>query len=276
MNYALQQATYIRTPNITYEPYHSHLSTGGPPASFNICGSTSANRKVITTVAAETAADIAIAAKAARKPYQERWGLKVLGEMLSKLADLLEANADEFSALEVLDVGKAFTMTGVADLPGSIVVLRYYAGWADKVQGKPIELGPALTAGNILVLKTSELTPLSTFRLCPLLVEAPGFPDGVVNIVDGYGTTAGQTISESMIIDQVAFTGSSPIGHRIMEAAAKFNLKKISLELGGKNLSIIFDDVDLEQIVKWTSGSRIFVHAGIYDKFLKKFTAHVS
>jgi aldehyde dehydrogenase (NAD+) len=166
------------------------------------------------------------------------------------------------------------------------------------------KLGPALAAGNIVVLKTSELTPLSTFRLSPLPVEAPGFPDGVVNIVDGYGTTAGQAISESMIIDKVVFTGSSLIGHRIMEAAAKSNLKKVSLELGGKNLSIIFDDVDLEQIVKWTAhgvsyiaytivrpyllsfcmnhgqartyGSRIFVHAGIYDKFLKMFTAHVS
>jgi acyl-CoA reductase-like NAD-dependent aldehyde dehydrogenase len=109
------------------------------------------------------------------------------------------------------------------------------------------KLGPALAAGNIVVLKPSELTPLSTFRLCPLLVEAPGFPDGVVNIVDGYGTTAGQVISESMIIDKVAFTGSSLIRRGIMEAAAKSDLEKISLELGGKNLSIIFDDVDLGQ-----------------------------
>jgi aldehyde dehydrogenase (NAD+) len=163
------------------------------------------------------------------------------------------------------------------------------------------KIGPALAAGNTVVLKPSELTPLTALRLCPLLVEA-GFPDGVINIVTGYGSTAGQAISESMIIEKVAFTGSTLVGRKIMEAAAKSNLKKVTLELGGKSPSIIFDDVDLEQTVKWvahgilyvrlfivepyspsfsmnhgqacTAGSRIFIQAGIYDAFLKKFTDH--
>ncbi|KAG2140396.1 putative 1-pyrroline-5-carboxylate dehydrogenase [Suillus cothurnatus] len=246
------------------------------------------NGKVITSVAAE------------------RWGLKVpgtqRGRILNKLADLIQANADEFSALEVLNVGKTFNAARNADIPGSIAVLRYYAGWADKIQGKTIEtnekklaytrhepigvvgaiipwnyplmmlsckIGPALAAGNVVILKPSELTPLTALRLCPLLVEA-GFPDGVINIVNGY-----------------AFTGSTLTGRKIMEAASKTNLKDVIFELGGKSPSIIFDDVDLEQTVKWvsrgiftnqgqvcTAGSRIFVQAGIYDKFLKAFTEH--
>lgn len=275
------------------------------------------------SVAASTAADIDIAAQAAKKAYKERWGLKVpgvqRGRMLNKLADLLQANADEFSALEALDVGKTFNSARNADIPGSIAVLRYYAGWADKIQGKTIEtnekklaytrhepigvvgaiipwnfpltmlswkIGPALAAGNAVILKPSELTPLTALRLCPLFVEA-GFPDGVINIVNGYGSTAGQALSEHMTVDKIAFTGSTLTGRKIMEAASKTNLKKVTLELGGKSPSIIFDDVDLEQTVKWvshgiflnhgqacTAGSRIFVQAGIYDKFLKAFTEH--
>ena len=163
------------------------------------------------------------------------------------------------------------------------------------------KIGPALAAGNTIVLKPSELTPLTALRLCPLLIEA-GFPDGVINIVNGYGTTAGQAICENMTIEKVAFTGSTLTGRRVMEAAAKSNLKKVTLELGGKSPSIIFDDVDLKQTVKWvahgilyvpcmivepyspsfsmnhgqacTAGSRIFIQAGIYDEFMKKFAEH--
>ncbi|OJA09451.1 hypothetical protein AZE42_02624 [Rhizopogon vesiculosus] len=283
------------------------------------------NGKVLTSVAAGTAADIEIAAQAAKKAYKERWGLKVpgteRGKMLNKLADLLEANLDEFAALEALNVGKAFNMARIMDVGGAVGVLRYYAGWADKIQGKTIEtnelkmaytrhepigvvgaiipwnfplamlswkIAPALAAGNTIVLKPSELTPLTALRLCPLLVEA-GFPDGVINIVSGYGSIAGQAISENMIIEKVAFTGSTLVGRKVMEAAAKSNLKKVTLELGGKSPSIIFDDVDLEQAVKWvghgiflnhgqacTAGSRIFVQEGIYDAFMKKFAEHAS
>jgi len=148
-----------------------------------------------------------------------------------------------------------------------------------------MKLAPALACGNTIVAKPSEFTPLTALFLCMLIQEA-GFQPGVVNIVSGYGHTAGQAISESMRIDQVAFTGSTATGRKIMESAARSNLKKISLELGGKSPSLIFDDADLEQAVKWTvkgiftnsgevciAGSRIYVQAGIYDDFLQKFTA---
>lgn len=113
-----------------------------------------------------------------------------------------------------------------------------------------MKLAPALACGNTIVAKPSEFTPLSALFLCTLIREA-GFPRGVVNIVPGYGDTAGQAVGESMIIDKVAFTGSTLTGRKIMEAAAKSNLKKISLELGGKSPSIIFDDADIDQAVKW-------------------------
>jgi len=113
-----------------------------------------------------------------------------------------------------------------------------------------MKLSPALACGNTVVAKPSELTPLSALFCCTLIQEA-GFPPGVINIVFGYGNTAGQAISESMMIDKVAFTGSTATGRKIMEAAARSNLKKISLELGGKSPNLIFDDADLGQAVKW-------------------------
>lgn len=165
------------------------------------------------------------------------------------------------------------------------------------------KLGPALATGNTIVLKPSEFTPLTALRICALLNEA-GFPPGVVNIVNGLGSTAGQRIAEHPHIEKVAFTGSTLVGRKIMETAAKTNLKKVTLELGGKSPNIIFDDADVEQAANWAShgilcvssllitysgvytdagdswnhgqaccaGSRIFVQAGIYDKFLTKFT----
>jgi aldehyde dehydrogenase (NAD+) len=120
------------------------------------------------------------------------------------------------------------------------------------------KIGPALAAGNVVILKPSELTPLTALRLCPLFVEA-GFPDGVINIVNGYGSTAGQALSEHMTVDKIAFTGSTLTGRKIMEVASKTNLKKVTLELGGKSPGIIFDDVDLEQTVKWVSHGILYV-----------------
>jgi aldehyde dehydrogenase (NAD+) len=114
------------------------------------------------------------------------------------------------------------------------------------------KLGPALATGNCIVLKPSEFTPLTALRLCSLINEA-GFPPGVVNVVTGYGNTVGQAISEHMRIDKVAFTGSTLVGRKIMEAAAKSNLKNVTLELGGKSPNIIFNDADLDQAVNWAS-----------------------
>ncbi|KAH7912335.1 putative 1-pyrroline-5-carboxylate dehydrogenase [Hygrophoropsis aurantiaca] len=281
------------------------------------------NGKLITQVSAGTHSDIEVAVQAAKKAYKEHWGLKVSGDerskLLHKLANLIEASADELGALETLDNGKAYSHARNFDVMGCVAVLRYYAGWADKIQGKTIQtkddklaytrhepigvvgaitpwnfplamliwkIAPALATGNTIVLKPSELTPLSALRLCPLINEA-GFPPGVVNIVNGFGHTAGQAISENMTIGKVAFTGSTVTGRKVMEAAAKSNLKPVSLELGGKSPAIFFDDVDMDQAVKWaalgiffnhgqacTAGSRIFVHEKIYDEFIKKFTEH--
>ncbi|KAJ8589538.1 putative 1-pyrroline-5-carboxylate dehydrogenase [Rhizopogon salebrosus TDB-379] len=280
-----------------------------------------ASGKIITQVSVGTSEDIEVAAQAARIAYKEKWGLRVPGaersKLLHKLADLTEASADHLAALEALNVGKTFHSAKMMDIPTTVSILRYYAGWADKIQGKTIQttpdkigftrhepigvvgaivpwnypltmlimkLAPALACGNTIVAKPSEFTPLTALFLCTLIQEA-GFPPGVVNIVPGYGNTAGQAISESMTIDKVAFTGSTATGRKIMESAARSNLKKISLELGGKSPSLIFDDADLEQAVKWTvngifmnsgeiciAGSRIYVQAGIYDEFLQKFT----
>ncbi|KAG0705724.1 putative 1-pyrroline-5-carboxylate dehydrogenase [Suillus ampliporus] len=277
--------------------------------------------KLIARVSAGSREDIEVAAQAARTAYKEHWGLKVSGidrsKLLHKLADLVEANDDHIAALEALNVGKTFHAAKTMDMPTVVSVLRYYAGWADKIQGKSIQttpdkigftrhepigvvgvivpwnfplsglvmkLAPALACGNTVVAKPSEFAPLSSLFFCTLIREA-GFPPGVVNIVPGYGDTAGQAVSENMIIDKVAFTGSTPTGRKIMEAAARSNLKRISLELGGKSPSIIFNDADVEQAVKWAingifinqgevciAGSRIYVQAGIYADFLQKFT----
>jgi aldehyde dehydrogenase (NAD+) len=162
------------------------------------------------------------------------------------------------------------------------------------------KIGPALACGNTIVLKPSEFTPLTAIRMCHLINEA-GFPPGVVNVLTGYGNTTGNAISSHMKIEKVAFTGSTLVGRKVMEAAAKSNLKTVTLELGGKSPNIIFDDADLEQAVNWAAfgilyviscdytiythvtfswnhgqtccaGSRIFVQEGIYDEFLKRFT----
>ncbi|KIJ07179.1 aldehyde dehydrogenase [Paxillus involutus ATCC 200175] len=277
--------------------------------------------KVITSIAASTKHDVDIAAQAAQKAYRTSWGLKVPGteraRLLFKLADLMEKHIEEFAALDALANGKAFKAAYGIDNQGAIAIMKYYAGWADKIHGKVIEtndqklcytrhepigvvgqiipwnlpmtalaakVAPALATGNTVVLKPSELTPLSALLFSTLVKEA-GIPPGVINIVNGYGATAGRAIAEHSIIGKVSFTGSTLIGREIMEAAAKSNLKPVTLELGGKSPNVIFDDADLEQAVKWAihgiyfnhgqnccAGSRIFVQEGIYDEFLRQFT----
>ncbi|KAF9468331.1 putative 1-pyrroline-5-carboxylate dehydrogenase [Collybia nuda] len=277
--------------------------------------------KVICPVSIANAKDIDIAVKAARAAYKNSWGLKVPGEtrgkMLNKFADLIEEHTAELAALESLNVGKPYAPTKMFDLAAAVKTLRYYAGWADKIQGKTVEttedkfcytrrepigvvgqiipwngpllliawkLGPALAAGNCVVLKPSELSPFTALRIAPLLKLA-GFPPGVVNIVNGTGPQAGQALSEHPNVDKIAFTGSTLTGRKILEASAKSNLKQVTLELGGKSPTIIYDDADLEQAVKWAghgiffnmgqaccAGSRIFVQAGIYDEFMKRFS----
>ncbi|KAF5346487.1 hypothetical protein D9756_010090 [Leucocoprinus leucothites] len=279
--------------------------------------------KVITTVAGGGEKDIDIAVKAARKTFKTSWGLKVpgaeRGRLLGKFADLLEEHQEELAALEALNVGKHFNHAKFADLAMSIATMRYYAGWADKIHGKTIEtnenkfaytrhepwgvigaivpwnfplmmaaikIGPALATGNTLVLKPSEITPLSALYVANLINEA-GFPPGAVNIVTGYGNTAGEAVSRHPDVDKITFTGSTLVGRKILKASAESNLKAVTLELGGKSPTVIFDDVNLDQAIKWAgrgifpnmgqaciAGSRIYVQEGIYDEFLTGFTKY--
>ena len=147
------------------------------------------------------------------------------------------------------------------------------------------KIGPSVACGNVVVLKSAEQTPLSALYAAKLVKEA-GFPPGVINIISGFGKTAGAAISAHMDIDKVAFTGSTVVGRQIMKAAASSNLKKVTLELGGKSPNIVFDDADIENAISWVNfgiffnhgqcccaGSRIYVQEGIYDKFVEAFKA---
>nr|GAT55592.1 aldehyde dehydrogenase [Mycena chlorophos] len=246
-----------------------------------------ATGKLITKVAEATKADVDAAVIAAQKAFDTAWGLKVPGAqrclLMNKLADLMEAHADELAHLEVLDNGKTLFWAKNADILGSIQTMRYYAALAQTISGQTMEtdeskmcytrhepigvvgqiipwnfpllmmcwkICPALATGNTIVLKPSELTPLTALRMAGLIKQA-GFPDGVVNILIGYGPVAGAAIAEHMDIEKVAFTGSTLVGRKIMAAAANSNLKDTTLELGGKSPSIIYDDADLDQAVKW-------------------------
>ncbi|SPO25629.1 probable indole-3-acetaldehyde dehydrogenase [Ustilago trichophora] len=279
--------------------------------------------KEIGQVAEASAKDVDIAVKAAREAFETVWGENTPGDargrLLIKLAELVEKNIDELAAIESLDNGKAFSIAKGFDVSAVAANLRYYGGWADKNHGKVIEvdnkrlnytrhepigvcgqiipwnfpllmfawkLGPALATGNTIVLKTAEQTPLSAIKMCELIVEA-GFPPGVVNVISGFGPVAGAAISQHMDIDKIAFTGSTLVGRNIMKAAASTNLKKVTLELGGKSPNIIFKDADLDQAVRWSAfgimfnhgqcccaGSRIYVEEDIYDAFMEKMTAY--
>jgi aldehyde dehydrogenase (NAD+) len=275
-----------------------------------------ATGETICTVAEADAADVDRAVQAARKAFTSgdwpKMSATRRGELLFKLADLIEQNIDELARLETLDNGKP-VHDSLGDLRLVIACYRYYAGWADKVQGKTIpingpyfcytrhepvgvvgqiipwnfpllmqawKLAPALATGNTVVMKTAEQTPLSALRVGELIIEA-GFPPGVVNLLSGYGPTAGAAISRHMDIDKVAFTGSTEVGHLIMEAAAKSNLKRVTLELGGKSPNIVFADADMHKAIEGAhqalffnqgqcccAGSRLFVEEKCYDDFV--------
>jgi phenylacetaldehyde dehydrogenase len=241
------------------------------------------------------------------------------GRLIWKLADLIEEQLEEFALLESLDNGKPLTVARVADVPLAIDLFRYMAGWATKIEGNTIpisvpyaeesrflaytlrepvgvvgqiipwnfpllmaawKLGPALATGNTVVLKPAEQTPLSALRLGELIREA-GFPDGVVNIVPGYGETAGAALAAHPEVDKVAFTGSTEVGKLILQAAAG-NLKKISLELGGKSPNIVFADADMDSAIAGAAsaiffnhgqcccaGSRLYVEKSAFDRVVE-------
>lgn len=265
--------------------------------------------------------DVDRAVAAARRAFEigpwRRMTPSERGRAIWKLADLIERHAEEFAQLETLDNGKPLAVARAADVPLVVDHFRYYAGWATKVEGETIpvsipgqrvlnytlresvgvigqiipwnfpllmaawKLGAALACGNTIVLKPAEQTPLSALRLGELLDEA-GIPPGVVNIVTGFGETAGAAIAAHPDIDKVAFTGSTEVGRLIMKAAAG-NLKRVSLELGGKSPNIIFADADLDAAAIGAAsaiyfnhgqcccaGSRLFIQEKAYDQLMPR------
>jgi aldehyde dehydrogenase (NAD+) len=277
------------------------------------------NGEILAEIAAATAADVdrAVAAAQAALPAWRALAAHERGRLLLKLADAIEADAANIARIETVDTGHPIRDCLSLDVPRTVLCFRYFGGMADKLEGtvvpvdagflnyverEPIgvvgaivpwnfplmftswKMGPALAAGNTVVIKPSEITPLSTLRIGELMQEV-GFPDGVVNIVPGYGNTAGQRIADHPDIGKVAFTGSTATGRRIVEASAS-NLKKVQLELGGKGPNIVFADANIPAAVGGAAfaifhnqgqaciaGSRLIIHEDVVDEFLARFCA---
>jgi acyl-CoA reductase-like NAD-dependent aldehyde dehydrogenase len=274
---------------------------------------------LLAEVAEARPADIDRAVDAGRAAFEtwSRTAAAERGRLLLRLADAIEANAAELALLETRDTGHPVRDTSGLDVPRTAATFRYFGGMADKYQGSvvPVEpgfldyvlreplgvvgqivpwnfplmftswkMGPALAAGNTVVLKPAELTPLSSLRVAELVNEV-GFPPGVVNIVPGYGPTAGQHIAEHPGIAKVSFTGSTVTGRRVVEAS-QGNLKRVHLELGGKGANIVFGDADLDAAVAGSAfaifhnqgqaciaGSRLILDDRIAEDFLSRFLA---
>ena len=285
-----------------------------------------ATGEVLAQVAEGDKEDINRAVKAARRAFENpAWAdmpASQRGRLIWKLADLMEARAEEFAQLESLDNGKPLAIARVADVPLAVDLFRYMAGWATKIEGNAIpisagtkrtqylaytrrepvgvvgqiipwnfpllmaawKLGPALACGCCVVLKPAEQTPLSALLLAELTAEA-GFPEGVVNVVPGYGETAGAALAAHPDVDKIAFTGSTEVGKLIVQAASG-NLKKVSLELGGKSPNVVFDDADMRSTVPGAAsaiffnhgqcccaGSRLYVEKDMFDQVVEGVAA---
>jgi phenylacetaldehyde dehydrogenase len=276
-----------------------------------------ATGEVLARVAEGDEADIDLAVKAARRAFESGPWSKMTasqrGRVIWKIGDLIEEHTEEFAELETLDNGKPISISRVADVPLAADLFRYMAGWATKIEGSTIpiagpyhaytrrepigvvgqiipwnfpllmaawKLGPALATGCTVILKPAEQTPLSAIRLAELALEA-GLPPGVLNVVTGFGETAGAALAAHPDVDKVAFTGSTEVGKLIVQASAG-NLKKVTLELGGKSPNIVFDDADLGKATAGAAnaiffnhgqcccaGSRLYVEDKIFDKVVE-------
>src|SRR5579872_3605314 len=286
-----------------------------------------ATGEVLAEVAEGDREDINRAVEAARNAFETgpwpRLTPSERGRLIWKLADLIEDNLEELAEIESLDNGKPLKVARVADVPLAADLFRYMAGWATKIEGNTIpissgggktqflaytvrepvgvvgqiipwnfpllmaawKLGPALATGCTVVLKPAEQTPLTALLLGEMIQEA-GIPDGVVNIVPGYGETAGAALASHPDVDKVAFTGSTEVGKLIVQAAAG-NLKKVSLELGGKSPNVVLKDADLETAIPGAAsaiffnhgqcccaGSRLYVEKSVYDQVVEGVAAH--
>ena len=281
-----------------------------------------ATSQAIAKVAESDKADVDQAVAAARKAFDSgpwpKMSAWARGKLMFKLADLIEANADELAALEVLNNGKPISEVRAADIPLTAETFRYFGGWADKITGETIPVdqtfgnffcytkrepvgvcgqiipwnfpllmaawkwGPALAGGNTIVLKPAEQTPLTALRLGELALEA-GFPPGVINIVNGFGETAGDALVKHPGVDKIAFTGEYKTAQIIMKNAAD-TLKRLTFELGGKSPNVVFADADLDIAVRGAmagsffnqgevccAGSRLFIEESVHDEFVDRF-----
>ncbi|KAK7852958.1 aldehyde dehydrogenase family 2 member C4 [Quercus suber] len=275
--------------------------------------------EVIARIAEGDKEDVDLAVKAARHAFDDGPWPRLSGaeraKRMMKFADLIDQNVEELAALDTIDAGKLFSMGRTVDIPHAASVIRYYAGAADKIHGEVLKMSnafhaytlrepigvvghiipwnfpttlfflkvsPALAAGCTMIVKPAEQTPLSALYYSHL-AKLAGIPDGVLNIITGFGPTAGAAISSHMDIDAVSFTGSTEVGRIVMKAAAESNLKVVSLELGGKSPFIIFDDADVDMAAQLAligilhnkgeicvAGSRLYVQEGIYEKLVEK------
>ncbi|KMZ61155.1 Aldehyde dehydrogenase [Zostera marina] len=278
--------------------------------------------EVIAHVAEGDAEDIDRAVAAARQAFDNGPWRKMTAyersRIINQCADIVEKHNDEIAMLETLDNGKTYEQASKIEIPTVVRILRYYAGWPDKIHGLVVpadgphhvqimheaigvagqiipwnfpllmlawKVGPALACGNTIVMKTAEQTPLSALYVAKLFHDA-GLPPGVLNIVSGFGPTAGAALASHTDVDKVAFTGSTATGKIILELAAKSNLKQVTLELGGKSPFIVCEDADVDEAVELAhfalffnqgqcccAGSRTFVHESIYDEFVEKSKA---
>ncbi len=279
-----------------------------------------ATEEVIARVAEADAVDVDAAVRSSRAAFEGEWGRMRpadRGGLMLKLAQAIRESQEELVALESLDSGKPVSAIRRQDLPAVLDTLTYYAGMADKINGQVIpargdaltytirealgvvgaivpwnfplmigmwKIAPALACGCTVVLKPAEITPLTALKLGELALQA-GFPAGVLNVVPGLGKIAGQALVDHPDVDKVTFTGSPAVGRQILRSAAG-NLKRVTLELGGKSANIIFPDADLESAVRAASagiffnsgqvcsaGSRILVHQDVYDEVVERIAA---
>jgi acyl-CoA reductase-like NAD-dependent aldehyde dehydrogenase len=275
------------------------------------------DNSLLAKVAEARPADVDRAVAAARKAFPAWAAVSASdrGVLIGRLADAIEKDRDNLSLIESLDTGHPIRDTRNLDVLRTVATFRYFAGMPDKNEGTVIpvdtgflnyvtrvpvgvvgqvvpwnfplmftswKLGPALAAGNCVVMKQAELTPLSTLRVAELAREV-GFPPGVINVVPGFGHIAGQYLAEHKGVDKISFTGSTATGRKIVQASAG-NLKRVQLELGGKGANIVFDDADITNAVNGAAfaifhnqgqaciaGSRLMLHEKIADRFLEHF-----
>jgi acyl-CoA reductase-like NAD-dependent aldehyde dehydrogenase len=282
-----------------------------------------ATEEPLTEVAEGGAEDIDLAVKAARRAYDSgpwaRMSASDRGRILWKIGDLLEANVQEIGRVETLDQGKTITESTRVDVPLAADCFRYFAGWATKIEGETIpvrapslnytlreplgvvgaitpwnfpilmaawKIAPALAAGNCVVLKPAKETPLTALLVAEMAQEA-GLPPGVLNVVPGRGTVAGQALVDHPMVSKIAFTGSTEVGRDIMRRGTD-TLKRLTLELGGKSPHIVFADADLDMAVRGastgifynkgevcTAGSRLFLEEGVHDAFVDRLQSQV-